>query len=293
MKFKIPFSIFSIERAIKTSRWIHSGINYKKHSKLQEYLDNSDVGITREQYIAIIIQMFFLNLLFLSLISILILFFLNFPKFYIYGLFVGILFSGFLYFTQINYPRTYSRKREREIEKFLIPALQDMLVQLNSGIPLYSIMVNLSISNYGELSTEFEKAVRQINAGIPEIEVIDSLGKRNSSEFFKRVLWQISNGLRSGSDMSIVIRDSIDALTDEQMIQIQNYGNKLNPFIVFYMLISVIIPALAVTFLTIISSIVNLSQNIIIAIFLILFVFVVFVQVMFMGLIKSSRPALL
>ena len=63
--------------------------------------------------------------------------------------------------------------------------------------------------------------------------------------------------------------------------------------IMFYMLISVILPALSITFLTIISSLVNLSKTITIAMFIGLFVFVVLIQVMFLGIMRSVRPSLL
>jgi hypothetical protein len=99
--------------------------------------------------------------------------------------------------------------------------------------------------------------------------------------------------MRAGSDMSIIIRDSINSLNEEQLIQIQNYGNKLNPLIMMYMLISVIIPALSVTFLTILSSMVNLAPTMAKLIFIGLLVFVILVQIMFLGLIKSRRPSLL
>lgn len=99
--------------------------------------------------------------------------------------------------------------------------------------------------------------------------------------------------MKSGSDLSIVIKDSIKLLSEEQLIQIQNYGNKLNPLIVVYMLIAVIIPALSITFLIIISSMTNLPKNMTILLFIGLFVFVVLVQTMFLGIIKSGRPSLL
>ena len=125
------------------------------------------------------------------------------------------------------------------------------------------------------------------------MDVIEEMGERNSSLFFRRTLWQISNGMRAGSDISIVINESIQTLTDEQLIQIQNYGNKLNPLIMFYMLTSVIIPALAITFLTIISSMINLPTFMTIMFFIALFVFVVIIQIMFLGTIRSTRPSLL
>ena len=99
--------------------------------------------------------------------------------------------------------------------------------------------------------------------------------------------------MRAGSDISIVIQDTVKSLSEEQYIQIQEYGNKLNPAIMFYMLSSVILPALAITFLTIISSIVGLSEALTQMIFLGMFVGVVVIQILFLGVIKSVRPSLL
>ena len=82
-------------------------------------------------------------------------------------------------------------------------------------------------------------------------------------------------------------------MNEEQLIQIQNYGNKLNPSIMFYMLSTIILPALAITFLTIISSMINLNKFTTMGMFAGLFVFVVVMQVMFLGVIKSIRPSLL
>jgi pilus assembly protein TadC len=149
------------------------------------------------------------------------------------------------------------------------------------------------ISDYGELSNEFKKAVRRINAGYPQVDVIEQLGEENPSLYFRRALWQISNGMKAGSDISVVVKDSIRSLNEEQLIQIQNYGNKLNPMIMFYMLISVILPALAITFLTIISSLVGLEEMFATLLYVGLFIFISFIQLMFLGIIKSIRPSLL
>jgi hypothetical protein len=61
----------------------------------------------------------------------------------------------------------------------------------------------------------------------------------------------------------------------------------------FYMLISVIAPALSVTFMTILSSMISLPKNMTIMAFLGLFVLVVLIQIMFLGIIKSKRPSLM
>lgn len=293
MKFQIPFTFSEIEKLKRRARFIAVHIKYKKDSKLEENLKNSGISISREEYLSICINTFGFLFLVLFILSSTALAFLGVKFFYIFGFIFGFMFAGFVFFSQLVYPSIYVMRREKNIEKNLIPALQDILVQLYSGVPLFSVMVNISAADYGELSIEFKKAVRRISAGSPEQEVLEDLSKRNPSTFFKRTLWQISNGMNAGSDMSIVIEDSIKSLVEEQMIQIQNYGNKLNPLVVFYMLIAVIIPALSITFLTIISSMINLSKVTTIVLFIGLFIFVIFMQIMFLGLIKSRRPSLL
>jgi len=293
MRFQIPLTFSPIEKLKIRSRFLASHIQYKSKSKLEGDLKNSGIDISREEYISICLNTFFVLFIVLFIISSTILIFLRIKYFYLLGFGFALLFSGFVFFSQMAYPSIYVMRREKNIEKNLIPALQDILIQLSSGVPLFSVLVNISAADYGELSIEFKKAVRKISAGSPEQEVLEGLSKRNPSTFFKRTLWQISNGMNAGSDMTFVIEDSIKSLVEEQMIQIQNYGNKLNPLIVFYMLIAVIIPALSITFLTIISSMVDLPQTTTIILFIGFFIFVVLMQIMFLGLIKSRRPSLL
>jgi len=293
MKFHIPFTFSELEKLKRRSKSFLPNIKYKKDSKLRYYLENSNVDIKREEYLTIVIRNFLINFTFLFIISttFLILFKIN----YIYFLapVIPLMFALFILFSQLIYPRIYLSRRQKDIEKNLIAALQDILVQLTSGVPLFSVLINISAAKYGELSVEFKKAVKKINAGMPEQEVLDNLAENNPSVFFKKALWQISNGMNAGSDLAIVVKDSIKALNDEQMIQIQEYGNKLNPLIVFYMLVAIIIPALSIAFLTIITSIIGIPSGTVKMIFIILFIFVMLIQIMFLGLIRSKRPTLL
>lgn len=293
MKFKIPFTIGEIEALKKNSKFFSSRIKPVKKSSLGETLKNLQAGLTREEYLGICYKTFINMLIFFYIFATIMLFLFKIKNFYIYSILIAFMFSIFVFFAQNVYPKIYLSRKQREIEKNLIPALEDILVQLNSGIPLFNIMVNISDGDYGVLSQEFKKAVKNINAGIPESAALNEIGKQNPSVFFRRTLWQISNGMNAGSDISIIIKDSIKSLNDEQMIQIQTYGNRLNPMIVLYMLMAVIVPALSVTFLTIISSMVNLPANMTILLFLAIFVFDVLFQIMFLGLIKSRRPSLL
>jgi len=292
MKFKIPFTFSGIEVLKRRSKSFIKFTKTKK-TKLDNYLKNSDEEVDRRQYISICYRNFLINLFVLSLVftSTLLIFRTNF--FYLYGLGSALLVSLFVFINQIYYPRFYALNKSKDIEKNIIPALQDMMVQINSGVPVFKILVNLSNSDYGELSNEFKKITKEINSGVPQIEALEKYGKTNISEYFRRVLWQISNGMRAGSDMGVVIKEGIKNLSDEQSIQIQSYGSKLNPLVMFYMLIAVIMPALGLTFLIIVSSLLNIPGKIVQLIFFLVFGFVVFIQIMFLGMIKSRRPSLL
>jgi len=292
MRFNIPFT-FSSPDILKKKTKSFANIFRSRKGKLDSYLTNLDVNLTSGEYLGICLRTFLISFIIFLVISSSALELLKVKYFYLYSLLVAFVFAGFIFINQTSYPRIYNLKKTRDVERNLIPALQDMLVQLESGVPVFQIIANISISNYGFVSYEFKKAVNEINSGISQIDALESLIKRNSSTYFKRILWQLSNGLRSGSDMSIVLKDIIDNLNKEQAIQIQSYGSKLNPLIMFYMLITVILPSLGITFLTIISSMLNLSSFLVEMMFVTVFVFVILMQIMFLGLIKTRRPSLL
>lgn len=293
MRFKIPFTFSKTEVLKKKSKFFISKIKHKKNSNLTKTLKQCDINLSREQYLGIIRRNVLITFISLQIFSLILLGLMRIGNFVLYSILLTIIFSIFIFFSQIIYPVIYVSRRQKNIEKNIIPGLEDMLIQVNSGIPLFSILVNISSADYGILSEEFRKAVKKINAGEPDVKVLKDIGKDNPSVFFRRTLWQISNGMVAGSDMGIVIRDTIKSLNEEQLIQIQNYGSKLNPLIVMYMLITVIIPTLSITFLTILSSMIQMEKTMAMLMYVTLFVFVIFAQIMFLGLIKSRRPSLL
>lgn len=212
---------------------------------------------------------------------------------FLFGIMVPVIFVLFVLMQQIAYPKVYASKRVKNIERNLLAALQNILIQLNSGVPLFDILVNISKGDYGAISDEFSFVVREINAGKPQIEALEDMAAVNPSLFFRRAVWQLVNGMKSGADMSRVINEIINLLSEEQVLQIQKYGSQLNPLAMFYMLVAVIAPSLGMTFLLLLSSFISLTEFATKAIFWGLYAIVVFFQIMFMGVIKSRRPNLL
>lgn len=206
---------------------------------------------------------------------------------------IGLVLSFFVFLQQVNYPKLLANKRIRGLERNLLPALQDIMIQINAGVPLFNVLVSISKNDYGDLSKEFERVVREINVGEPEVDALERMVTKNPSLFFRRAIWQLVNGMKEGSDIGTVLHEIINALTSEQTIQIQNYGSRLNPLAMFYMLAVVVGPALGITFITVMSSFIGLSELATKFVLWGVFSIVLFFQIIFIGLIKTRRPNLI
>lgn len=292
---KVPFSILP-PKVLKALSRSFSGIASrisKFFPSLKAELIRADFKVDEKEYISMCILS---TLFFFILFSLFLSFMLSFFKvknYFVVGPAITLFFTFFIFVQQTIYPRLIAKKKVGNVERNLLPALQSILVQINSGVPLFDVLVNVSKADYGQVSTEFTRAVKEINAGKPQLDALEELAVRNPSVFFRRAIWQIVNGMKSGADIADVVKDSIGSLSEEQLIQIQTYGGQLNPLAMFYMLIAVIVPALSVTFIIVISSFVAASESGVKIIFWSLYGAVVFFQIIFLGLIKSRRPNLL
>ncbi|MDP3919012.1 MAG: type II secretion system F family protein [Nanoarchaeota archaeon] len=257
---------------------------------IQIELDRANMEISEKRYLAMCFTATLF--LFVFLTAALTLFFAKFGKIYLGPIF-AIIASISVLILQINYPRLSSYRRIRKLDADLLAALSAIMVQLNSGVPIFEAMVILSKQEFGEISKEFSKTVKKINAGTPQIEALESMALKNPSPYFRRAITQLINGMKEGADINQVIDTTISNLTKEQIIQIEKYGSQLNPLITFYMMGAVIFPALAITFFIAIVSFIGLEGVLVQLIFWGLLALVTFFQLMFGGIIKTKRPGLL
>ncbi|MBR9678882.1 MAG: hypothetical protein GON13_01300 [Nanoarchaeota archaeon] len=196
----------------------------------------------------------------------------------------------FTLFMQVNYPKYTIMKRAKEIDKTLLFALRNLQIRLKSGIPLYKAMKGVGKQDFGIVSQEFKKTVNEIEGGVPQVTAIERMAFRNPSKYFQRVAWQIANGLKAGASIEKSIDSITKNLAKDQLITIKNYGAKLNPLAMMYMMVAVIIPTLGVTFLIILGSFfgMGIDENV----FYLIAGFLAVFQFMFMGIIKTNRPVI-
>jgi flagellar protein FlaJ len=202
---------------------------------------------------------------------------------------VGIIIGAVSMIYLSMYPRLSVTRKVHQVEEYLPFGLHHLLIEVRSGVPLYNALVSIAQSRYGKLSEEFRRAVNEINTGKSEISALEMLAKENPSLYFRRVLWQMVNALKSGADIGQTIKQIVDNLSEEQRISIKKYGAQLNPLALMYMIFCVIFPTLGITFILVISSFIGVGFDVQYMLMGIL-AFLLMFQFMLIGLIKSRRP---
>ena len=104
----------------------------------------------------------------------------------------------------------------------------------------------------------------------------------------RKLMWQVLNSMRTGSDIADSLNAVIDQIVRQQQISVKEYGRKLNPMAMFYMMIAVIVPSLGTTVLIVLATFIGFSMPL--SILLIIAGLVGFIQFMFFAVIKSARP---
>lgn len=201
--------------------------------------------------------------------------------------------AGFIFFQQMTYPKAIVNKKVKSIEKHLLQALRTMQIQISSGIPLYNVIVSISNENYGGVSEQFRKAVKEINAGMHQLNALENIAAENPSIYFQRTIWQIITAIKSGSDLGAVLEEVTQSLSEEQIVQVQEYGSKLSPLTMFYMLLVVVVPALAITFFVVLGSFMSIPASTLKQLFWGMYFTVLLFQLFFLSMISSKRPNLL
>lgn len=186
-------------------------------------------------------------------------------------------------------PRVDIDKRSRLIDNSLEYMLKDIQIQLRSGVPLFDTLVNVSRGQYGECSKIADGIVKEVESGRSIAEVLDDVGMWSPSEYLRKVLWQIVNAVRSGSDMVKALEAIAKDIRLDKEAKIQMYSRELNLWSLIYMMFVIIAPSMGVTLLVVLSSFIGgkyISESLLWGIFL----GVVFFQIVFVTFLREKRP---
>ncbi|VVC00886.1 Type II secretion system (T2SS), protein F [uncultured archaeon] len=206
----------------------------------------------------------------------------------VWALLAALVVSIVVFVFGLAYPRWMNNKKIAQIDRDLLFAARHLRIQTTAGVPLFEALVSAS-HGYGAVSDEFKKIVTSVEAGTNMADALEDSAVKNPSYYYSRILWQMSNAVKAGTDIGPVLSDIVDFLADEQRIEIRNYGAQLNTLAIMYLMACIIMPTISLIFLMVISSFVELPITD--TVFIFILAGLVFIQYMFIGIIESRRPA--
>ena len=286
----IPFVPFPLHVALKESKVFERVGNAlaKATPSLKIHLYQAKMKFHPKEYASLVILTTIFYFVVLGPMVFIVGFFTGKIDFFL-PLVVSTSFSFFVFFYLMRYPQLMAVRRMRRLERDLLNALQHILIEIKSGVPLFNSLIGVS-EEYGEISEEFKIIVTEINAGLSEIEAFQRASLRNPSLHFRRSIWQLTNAMKAGSDISSAVESIVKNMVSEQIVEIRKYGQELNPFTLMYMLFSVIMPTLGITFLIILSSFSGLKIPE--YLFALIIMFLGMFQYFYMGIIKTKRSTM-
>ena len=245
MKFKMDIKWNKIVEVI-TKRF-----PYLKHNLAQAGMAIKAEDFVRKKLIQTLIISLALTLsLFFVLIKKEINFIILLPAF--------IFFYVVIFLFLVNTPKAIAAKKVREIDREITYAGRFLLIELSSGMPLFDSIRNVA-NNFDIIGKHFKDIVQRVEFGKSIEQALNEVIELTPSDNFRKVLFTIVNSLKTGADVSTALESIIEQISREKLIKIKEYGKKLNPVVMFYLILAVIAPSLGIAVLTLLSSFLGLT----------------------------------
>jgi archaeal flagellar protein FlaJ len=206
----------------------------------------------------------------------------------ILGGLLGVVIAYMAFQTFLNFPMQKGKSSSKNIERDILFAARDMIISLRSGMPLFNAITSIS-TGYGDASKEFAKIVQRVQLGTPLEDAIDQTVSESRSISFRRIMLQAGVSIRAGADVVSALQSVIDQLSQERIIELRRYGQRLNAIAMFYMLFGIILPSMGIAVVTILTTFIAIfTVNVEVLEFAL--VGIIFLQIVFLEMITSSRP---
>jgi flagellar protein FlaJ len=195
-----------------------------------------------------------------------------------------ILFMYFVKFVDVKI-----EKIKKHIDEEIIFAGRFLIIGLGSGVPIHKIFEDME-KNYQYVGYYFGEILNKVYLGTSMEDAVNDTLNATPSPNLRRILWQVMNSLKTGTQVGPALNSVIEQIVREQAIAVQEYGKKLSPLAMFYMTISIIVPSLGITMLVILATFIGIQVTM--PILIVLAIMIAFVQFMFLSLVRSSRPSI-
>ncbi|MCA9486608.1 type II secretion system F family protein [Candidatus Woesearchaeota archaeon] len=179
-------------------------------------------------------------------------------------------------------------KEARALEGDLLFVSEFFLVSLESGLPLGNSIQRLStVKRPG--GRFFYRLYADFKTGKDLEQAITDAAGYSASDNLKILLKRLKDSLDVGVDLKEVLENFIDEMSEKKIIEIRAYSKRLNPIVMMYLLLGIVLPSLGVTFFILGASMLNVTSGFLQLILLGIFLFMLLFQYMAFGLFRFSR----
>ena len=217
--------------------------------------------------------------------GLLIVFFLFYPHASVFYSTPFLFVMFFFYF--IKYVDVRIERLKRDIDQEIVFAGRFLIIELDSGVPIFKAFENAE-KNYAVVGRYFGDIMNKVYLGTNIEDAINDTLINTPSSNMRKLLWQILNSIKTGAEAGQALNTIIDQIVREQQITVAEYGKKLNPIAMFYMMTSIIFPTIGTTMLVVLLTFVGV--NVTMPFFAVAAFMLAFVQFMFLSIIRSTRP---
>lgn len=190
----------------------------------------------------------------------------------------------------LAYPRMIAATIAAQEDRELIFVMRDVLIQISSGIPLFTVIENVGNTGYDYIGHEFREVAARVRGGAPLLDEMEAMAIRTRSEYLKKTTWQLVTAIRSGANLTDTLKSVVKNLVDYQFSLSKSFNAELNFIILIYLMAAAVLPTIGTTVLVIFSvfGLLGVSPELFLGIIGLSFV----MQMAIIGYVRLKRPNL-
>ena len=205
------------------------------------------------------------------------------------GLIVAALLLPLMFLIALHIPQFNVARISQQTNAEVAVMGRRLLIELESGKSLVNALIDIGTKQTSQ-GNPLSRIAYQLTMGKPLEETIDDAIEDTESAVLKRILLQIRNSLRTGTDLKHTLKVTLEDITRQKIVEFESFGKKLNSMGLFYMIFGTILPSLgAVVYVFTLAALgiqISLLQ---LSLFLLL---VIPVQFLFIVVFSKMRPEL-
>ncbi len=189
------------------------------------------------------------------------------------------------------YPSMMAQEKAVRINRELPFALRHLSTQIKAGVSFHRALSSVAAADYGILSKELTKAIKELERGSSTEEALLNLAKRSRSIGLKKAIIQIIRSLKTGGNLSEIIKDIANDVSFESRMRVRDFVEKLNIVNVVFTMIAVVGPVV-ITIMSAVSQLPTLGAKIPFSMVVVMFAADAMAMVMIIWFIKKMEESL-